>query len=67
AKDIGHIWELGGGAFLSKLVDIPITIDSISSLAIVIVLDLSLPNELWVTMETLLKQVSSTYKLRISW
>ncbi|KXJ24004.1 Cytoplasmic dynein 2 light intermediate chain 1 [Exaiptasia diaphana] len=31
AKDIGHIWELGGGAFLSKLVDIPITIESISA------------------------------------
>ena len=25
AKDIAHIWELGGGTFLSKLVTIPIT------------------------------------------
>lgn len=25
AKDIAHIWELGGGTFLSKLVSIPIT------------------------------------------
>ena len=25
AKDIAHIWELGGGTFLSKLVSVPIT------------------------------------------
>lgn len=24
-KDIGHIWELGGGTFLSKLIEIPLT------------------------------------------
>lgn len=57
AKDIGHIWELGGGTFLSKLIDIPINVETIKSLAIMIVLDLSLPSELWNTMETLLTQV----------
>ena len=29
AKDIGHIWELGGGTFLSKLIDIPINVETI--------------------------------------
>lgn len=29
AKDVGHIWELGGGTFLSKLIDIPISQKSI--------------------------------------
>jgi dynein light intermediate chain 2 len=29
AKDVGHIWELGGGTWLSKLIDIPINEDSI--------------------------------------
>jgi len=24
AKDVGHIWELGGGTWLSKLMDIPL-------------------------------------------
>ncbi|XP_031552377.1 cytoplasmic dynein 2 light intermediate chain 1-like [Actinia tenebrosa] len=59
AKDVGHIWELGGGTFLSKLIDIPISQQSIRTLSVAIVLDLSLPNELWVTMETLLSQVKS--------
>ncbi|XP_074611388.1 cytoplasmic dynein 2 light intermediate chain 1-like [Acropora palmata] len=58
-KDIGHIWELGGGTFLSKLTEIPITSVSIRNMAIVIVVDLSLPNELIYTMETLLSQVKS--------
>ncbi|EDO46938.1 predicted protein [Nematostella vectensis] len=57
AKDVGHIWELGGGTFLSKLIDIPINVDSVRGLSIIIFLDLSLPNELWHTMETLLNQV----------
>ena len=29
AKDVTHIWELGGGTFLSKLAEVPITQDSI--------------------------------------
>lgn len=58
-KDVGHIWELGGGTFLSKLIEIPLTSATIRSMAIIIVLDLSLPNELWHTVETLLSQVKS--------
>lgn len=54
AKDVGHIWELGGGTFLSKLVEIPINAESLENLAVVLVLDLSKPHELWHTMETLL-------------
>ena len=29
AKDIGHIWELGGGTWLSKLMDIPLNPDNL--------------------------------------
>lgn len=58
-KDIGHIWELGGGTFLSKLIEIPITSVTIRNMAIAIVVDLSLPNELLHTLETLLSQVKS--------
>ncbi|XP_002732906.1 cytoplasmic dynein 2 light intermediate chain 1-like [Saccoglossus kowalevskii] len=54
AKDVGHIWELGGGTFLSKLVEIPINAECLENLAIVLILDLSKPHELWHTMETLL-------------
>lgn len=57
AKDISHIWELGGGTFLSKLIEIPITPDTMNHLSIVIVIDLSKPEQLWDTIEILLKQV----------
>ncbi|XP_038669559.1 cytoplasmic dynein 2 light intermediate chain 1 isoform X2 [Scyliorhinus canicula] len=53
-KDIAHFWELGGGTSLSDLAQIPITIDSIRRLSIVLVLDLSKPNDLWTSMEKLL-------------
>ncbi|XP_048392091.1 cytoplasmic dynein 2 light intermediate chain 1 isoform X1 [Stegostoma tigrinum] len=53
-KDIAHFWELGGGTSLSDLAQIPITIDSIRTLSIILVLDLSKPNDLWLSMEKLL-------------
>ncbi|XP_030628660.1 cytoplasmic dynein 2 light intermediate chain 1 [Chanos chanos] len=56
-KDIAHLWELGGGTSLSELVQIPITAHNISSLSVVLVLDLSKPNTLWGTMEKLLNAV----------
>ncbi|CAL8254102.1 unnamed protein product [Lota lota] len=54
-KDIAHLWELGGGTSLSDLVQIPITPLSFRSLSLILVLDLSQPNRLWRTMETLLQ------------
>ncbi|XP_026212675.1 cytoplasmic dynein 2 light intermediate chain 1 [Anabas testudineus] len=54
-KDIAHLWELGGGTSLSDLVQIPITPLSIRSLSVILVLDLSKPNDLWGTMEKLLQ------------
>ncbi|TRY64878.1 hypothetical protein DNTS_024583 [Danionella cerebrum] len=54
AKDIAHLWELGGGISLSDLVQIPITADNVCSLSVVLVVDLSKPNALWETMEGLL-------------
>ncbi|XP_075451896.1 cytoplasmic dynein 2 light intermediate chain 1 [Ascaphus truei] len=54
-KDIAHFWELGGGTSLLDLICIPITNNSIWMFSIVLVLDLSNPNELWPTMENLLQ------------
>ncbi|KAJ7422083.1 pleckstrin like proteiny, MyTH4 and FERM domain containing H2 [Willisornis vidua] len=54
-KDVAHFWELGGGTSLLELIRIPITSHNIRSFAVVLVLDLSKPNELWTTMETLLQ------------
>ncbi|XP_041352795.1 cytoplasmic dynein 2 light intermediate chain 1-like isoform X2 [Gigantopelta aegis] len=59
AKDVGHIWELGGGTWLAKLMDIPINPDTIMHTTLIIVLDLSLPNELWFTLESLLTAAKS--------
>uniref|UniRef100_A0A3P9IAH1 Cytoplasmic dynein 2 light intermediate chain 1 n=1 Tax=Oryzias latipes TaxID=8090 RepID=A0A3P9IAH1_ORYLA len=58
-KDIAHLWELGGGTSLSDLVQIPITSVSVSRLSVILVLDLSKPNDLWVTMEKLLQAVQT--------
>lgn len=44
AKDIAHIWELGGGKKLQSLVSVPITAEHLSSSVIAIVLDLSKPS-----------------------
>ncbi|KAF6721467.1 Cytoplasmic dynein 2 light intermediate chain 1 [Oryzias melastigma] len=54
-KDIAHLWELGGGTSLSDLVQIPVTPVSVGSLSVILVLDLSKPNDLWVTSEKLLQ------------
>nr|XP_025979064.1 cytoplasmic dynein 2 light intermediate chain 1 [Dromaius novaehollandiae] len=54
-KDVAHFWELGGGTSLVELIRIPITSSNIRAFAIVLVLDLSKPNELWTTMESLLQ------------
>ncbi|XP_022110975.1 cytoplasmic dynein 2 light intermediate chain 1-like isoform X2 [Acanthaster planci] len=54
-KDVAHIWELGGGTFLSELVEVSIKEENILSSSVMLILDLSHPNELWVTMEVLLK------------
>uniref|UniRef100_A0A8C7XXT3 Cytoplasmic dynein 2 light intermediate chain 1 n=1 Tax=Oryzias sinensis TaxID=183150 RepID=A0A8C7XXT3_9TELE len=58
-KAIAHLWELGGGTSLSDLVQIPITSVSVSCLSVILVLDLSKPNDLWVTMEKLLQAVQT--------
>ncbi|XP_028620961.1 cytoplasmic dynein 2 light intermediate chain 1 isoform X3 [Grammomys surdaster] len=54
-KDIAHFWELGGGTSLLDLISIPITVDTLRTFSIVLVLDLSKPNDLWPTMENLLQ------------
>ncbi|XP_026638853.1 cytoplasmic dynein 2 light intermediate chain 1 isoform X4 [Microtus ochrogaster] len=58
-KDIAHFWELGGGTSLLDLISIPITCDTLRTFSIVLVLDLSKPNDLWSTMENLLQATKS--------
>ncbi|ERE74252.1 cytoplasmic dynein 2 light intermediate chain 1-like protein [Cricetulus griseus] len=58
-KDIAHFWELGGGTSLLDLISIPITYDTLRTFSVVLVLDLSKPNDLWPTMENLLQATKS--------
>ncbi|XP_003758354.2 cytoplasmic dynein 2 light intermediate chain 1 [Sarcophilus harrisii] len=59
-KDIAHFWELGGGTSLLDLITIPITNETLRTFSLVLVLDLSRPNDLWPTMESLL-QITKTH------
>ncbi|CAG9325893.1 unnamed protein product [Blepharisma stoltei] len=42
-RDLGYIYELGGGRLLANLVSVPMTAETLSELMIVIVIDLSHP------------------------
>ncbi|XP_023051494.1 cytoplasmic dynein 2 light intermediate chain 1 isoform X1 [Piliocolobus tephrosceles] len=58
-KDIAHFWELGGGTSLLDLISVPITSDTLRTFSLILVLDLSKPNDLWPTMENLLQATKS--------
>ncbi|KAM5292636.1 cytoplasmic dynein 2 light intermediate chain 1 [Ctenodactylus gundi] len=58
-KNIAHFWELGGGTSLLDLISIPVTSDTLRTLSIILVLDLSKPNDLWPTMDNLLQATKS--------
>ncbi|XP_063694769.1 cytoplasmic dynein 2 light intermediate chain 1-like isoform X2 [Bolinopsis microptera] len=59
-KDVAHVWELGGGIALSNLIEVPITKQCVKNLSVVICVDLSKPETIWTTLESLL----NTIKLR---
>ncbi|TKR60284.1 hypothetical protein L596_027554 [Steinernema carpocapsae] len=54
-KELGHIWELGGGALLANLLNVPLSAKNFEITYIMLVLDLSKPETLWNTMETILE------------
>jgi dynein light intermediate chain 2 len=59
AKDVTHLWELGGGTSLCDLVDVPINAQSIGLLSLVLVLDLSRPDLLWNCLHIFLRKLRS--------
>ncbi|CAF3621382.1 unnamed protein product [Adineta steineri] len=61
-KDIGHVWELGDGTFLTKLIDVVLTPETIEHASVVLVLDLSKEQELWYTYETLYDAIAKRVK-----
>ena len=56
-KDVVHIWELGGGSAMGNLIDTVITSDNIRKTSIVLMLDLSQPNQIWDVQDILLKRI----------
>lgn len=58
-KDVTHLWELGGGTSMAKLINTTITTENIKRLSVVVALDLSQPNKLWETQHILLSQIKS--------
>ncbi|XP_068085310.1 cytoplasmic dynein 2 light intermediate chain 1 [Anabrus simplex] len=53
-KDVCHIWELGGGSLFTSLLSAPLAAaDNLRNVTVVLVLDLSLPQQLWFTLESL--------------
>ncbi|XP_076028760.1 cytoplasmic dynein 2 light intermediate chain 1 [Oratosquilla oratoria] len=58
-KDVCHLWELGGGTLFTQLLETPMTLRTLPSLTIFLVLDLSQPQHLWHTMETLLQELKN--------
>ncbi|KAM3716648.1 Cytoplasmic dynein 2 light intermediate chain [Dirofilaria immitis] len=53
-KDVGHIWELGGGTNLCNLLQIPLSSNYIQQCSLMIVIDLTAPFDMWDTFYTLL-------------
>ena len=53
-QDVCHIWELGGGTLFTKLLETPLSPLKLPNIHVVIMVDLSKPEELWFTLETLI-------------
>lgn len=56
-KDIAHIWELGGGLQLAKMMDSVVSATSLRTLSVLIVIDLSRPREIWPVVTGLLDEL----------
>uniref|UniRef100_A0A0M3J0M0 Cytoplasmic dynein 2 light intermediate chain 1 n=1 Tax=Anisakis simplex TaxID=6269 RepID=A0A0M3J0M0_ANISI len=56
-KDVANIWELGGGTSLLNLFDIPLTKKNIEISSVLIVVDLSKPEQMWNTFYDLLNAI----------
>ena len=56
-KDVCHLWELGGGTLYTNLVETPLVAAKLPYTAVVIVIDLSKPERIWNTLNTLIASV----------
>lgn len=58
-KEVSHIWELAGGLASAHLLEVPVNKKSLPALSVVLAVDLSAPEVLCTSAESLLKVVRS--------
>jgi dynein light intermediate chain 2, cytosolic len=58
-RDLGHMWEIGGGPAQAALLDVPLTARSLPVAAVCIVVDLSAPHDVFATVESWLARIRS--------
>lgn len=61
AKDVCHIWELGGGILFTSVLENGHSLTSYGPLAVVLMLDLSELSQIWSSLDTLLDTIKSTW------
>lgn len=61
AKDVCHIWELGGGTLFTSVLENGHSLTSYGPLAVVLMLDLSELSQIWSSLDTLLDTIKSTW------
>lgn len=61
-KHIGHIWELGEGTFLMKLIDVVVNPENLLNTSVILTVDLSKLSEVWITLETIIVYLKQRIK-----
>ncbi|RMZ93451.1 cytoplasmic dynein 2 light intermediate chain 1-like [Brachionus plicatilis] len=61
-KNVGHIFELGEGTFLLKLIDVVVNPENILNTSVIITVDLSKLSEMWITLETVIAYLKARIK-----
>lgn len=62
SKDVCHVWELGGGTLSLKLLETPLSPSKLTSLHVVLMVNLAKPEELWYTLETCMDALEAYLK-----
>ncbi|PAA85236.1 hypothetical protein BOX15_Mlig014805g2 [Macrostomum lignano] len=52
-KEVAHVWELGGGFSMTRLLDMVIDADNVLNCSVVLLVDLSQPGTIWSAVEAL--------------
>jgi len=58
-QDVCHVWELGGGVVFNSLLGTPLSPSKLLNLHIILMVDLSKPDELWHTLESTTNSINA--------